>query len=114
MSLPFKLALRNDRQMAKLVRPDGTPRPVLGTQTPEEDNRRAMITERLQIRGHAARQVDKPATIDEPLPVRSQTQLSYHLPPEIRQLVNGGVTDAISASRKTQDNIGVRVELEFD
>lgn len=115
MSLPFMLALRNGRHTVKLIRPEGSPRPVLGTESPEEDNRRAQIAERLQIGGHSARpQADKPTGIEEALPVRSQTILSYRLPREVRDLINGGVDDALPASRKTQENIGVRIELKID
>lgn len=114
MPPPIKLPLRGDRHTATLVRPNGSPRPVLGTASPQEDNRRAQVAESLQVPQHAGRPGDKPATIDEPLPVRSQTILSYRLPQEVRQLVNGGVADAPAASRKTQDTIGVRIELKLD
>jgi hypothetical protein len=112
---PPRMPLRNDRHTVTLVRPNGSPRPVLGTQSPQEDNRRAMIAMPVDLETHSGRPpVDKPATIDEPLPVRSQTILSYRLPRDVREIVNGGVTDAVSASRKTQDTIGVRIELKLD
>ena len=42
---------------------------------------------------------EPPATIDEPLPTRTQTILSYRVPPEVRRAINGDVTDALPASR---------------
>ena len=112
---PPRMPLRNDRHTVTLIRPNGSPRPVLGTQSPQEDNRRASIAMPVDVATHSGRpSADKPATIDEPLPVRAQTILSYSLPREVRDVVNGNVTDAGSASRKTQDNIGVRVELKLD
>ncbi|HWU84173.1 MAG TPA: hypothetical protein VN028_02430 [Rhodocyclaceae bacterium] len=114
MKLPLMLALRNGRERVSVIQPNGSQRPVLGTQSPQEDNRRAMIAERLDLQTHRGRQVEAPATIDEPLPVRTQTILSYRLPREVRARINGEVTDATTASRKTQDNIGVRVELKLD
>lgn len=114
MSRPT-MPLRNNQHQVKLVRPNGSTRPVLGTALPEEDTRRAQAVEQWQIPGHEGRPPqDKPATIDEPLPVRTQTILSYRLPEEVRRLVNGGVTDAAPASRKTQETIGVRIDIKLD
>lgn len=115
MRFDLMLALRKDAHTVTVVRPNGSPRPVLGTQQPQEDNRRAAIAERMHIEGHSGRpDPNAPASIDEPLPVRTQTILSYRLPREVRALVNGEVTDAIPASRMTQETIGVRVELKLD
>lgn len=114
MKLPLMLALRNNRHTVKVVQPNGSPRPVLGTESPQEDNRRAQLLEKLAIETHAGRPVEKLVSIEEPLPVRTQTILSYRLPNEVRTLINGGITDATSASRKTRDNIGVRINLKLD
>lgn len=112
---PPRMPLRNDRHTVTLIRPNGSPRPVLGTQSPQEDNRRAVVAASVDIESHQGRPpADKPATIDEPLPVRAQTILSHSLPREVREVVNGNVNDAVSASRKSLDNIGVRVELKLD
>lgn len=108
------LELRDGRQTVTLVRPNGSPRPLLGTQSPQEDDRRARVAESLQVPSHQGRPADKPAAIEEPLPVRSQTILSHRLPREVRELVNGGLDDALTASRKTQENIGVQIDLQLD
>ena len=50
------------------------------------------------VRAHL--RIEASATIDEPLPTRTQTILSYRVPEDVRQAINGDVTDAMPASRK--------------
>ena len=106
------LELRDGRQTVTLVRPNGSPRPVLGTQSPLEDDRRARVAESLQVSSHQGRPAEKPATIEEALPVRSQTILSRGIPPEVRAVINGEITDAIPASRKEAGCVNVKIRLD--
>jgi hypothetical protein len=96
MLLEVLLNLRNGRERVSVIHRVGHRLPELGTAHPQEDTRRASIP------GHWG-------TIDEPLPVRTQTILSYRVPPEVRRAINGDITDALPASRRH----GIAVDLKL-
>lgn len=85
-----KKPLRDGRDRVSVITLNGETRPQLGISHPQEDNRRS---EAASYWGHAPRSPRQQplATVDEPLPVRTQTILSHELAPEIAQAVNSGV-----------------------
>lgn len=108
MLLDILLNLRNGRERISVIHRVGQFRPELGIAHPDEDTRRASIP------GHwgwveQPTRIEAPATIDEPLPTRTQTILSYRVPPEVRRAINGDVTDALPASRRH----GIALDLKL-
>ncbi len=99
MLLDILLNLRNGRERVSVIHRVDSTRPELGTAHPQEDTRRASISGDWGRVEHVTR-AEPLATIDEPLPTRTQTILSYRVPPEVRRAINGDVTDALPASRK--------------
>ena len=99
MLLDILLNLRNGRQRVSVIHRVDSTRPELGTAHPNEDDRRASIAGDWGRAEHVTR-AEPPATIDEPLPTRTQTILSYRVPENVRKAINGEVTDALPASRK--------------
>ena len=99
MLLDILLNLRNGRERVGVIHRVDSTRPELGTAHPNEDDRRASIAGNWGRVEHVTR-ADPPATIDEPLPARTQTILSYRVPENVRKAINGEVTDALPASRK--------------
>lgn len=108
MLLDILLNLRNGRERVSVIQRVDSPRPELGTAYPNEDDRRASILGYWRWVEQPTR-IEAPATIDEPLPTRTQTILSYRVPPEVRRAINGDVTDALPASRKH----GVELDLKL-
>lgn len=106
MLLEVLLNLRNGRERISVIHRPGATRPELGTSQPQEDTRRASIPERWGWARQGTR-TEPLATLDEPLPTRTQTILSYRVPSHVRQAINGDVTDALPASRKH----GIAVKL---
>ena len=102
------LRLRAGRKRINVIQPAGSTRPVLGTSQPNEDNRRAAVIEQLGGPREAPRK-EAAVTIDEPLPVRTQTILSHGVSPELRRVLNGDVGDALPASRKA--GVSVKIDL---
>ncbi len=108
MLLQILLNLRNGRERVSVIHRVGHTLPELGTAHPQEDTRRASIP------GHwgwveQPTRIEAPATIDEPLSVRTQTILSYRVPSDVRRAINGDVTDALPASRRH----GIAVNLKL-
>ena len=108
MLLDILLNLRNGRERVSVIHRVGHLRPELGTSHPNEDTRRASIP------GHwgwveQPTRMEAPATIDEPLPTRTQTILSYRVPEDVRKAINGDVTDAMPASRRH----GIALDLKL-
>lgn len=97
MLLKLLLGLRNNAQQVEVVRINGEKRPVLGRSHPQEEARRAAVLKHWGIDAVSPRQ-DRPATIDEALPQRTQTILSHRLQPELRQRIDSG-TDLPAESR---------------
>jgi hypothetical protein len=97
MIVKLLMGLRNNRQKVEVIKIAGQTRPVLGTSYPQEDNRRKNIAR------HWGNAIDSPrperlATIDEPLPQRTQTILSHQIESELRRRLDGGGT--LTASRQ--------------
>jgi hypothetical protein len=90
-------ALRNDADQVTEVQPDGAVRPVLGTAHPDDADKRAKVLRRWGQ--PASPRAERLATIDEPLPQRSQTILSHEVDATLRQRLNGGGS-ALAQSRK--------------
>ncbi|MDQ3288622.1 MAG: hypothetical protein M3Q42_10270 [Pseudomonadota bacterium] len=99
MLLDILLNLHNGRERISVIHRVGQARPELGTAHPQEDTRRASIPG-LWGRVEQPTRIEAPATIDEPLPTRTQTVLSYRVPENVRKAINGNVTDAMPASRR--------------
>ena len=99
MLLDILLNLRNRSERVVVIHRVGHALPELGTAHPLEDTRRTSIPGLWGWSEHTTR-VEAPATLDEPLPTRTQTILSYRVPADVRQAINGDVTDAVPASRK--------------
>ena len=108
MLLDILLNLRNGRERVSVIHRVDSPRPELGSAHPQEDTRRASIPADWGRVEHVTR-AEPPATIDEPLPARTQTILSYRVPPEVRRAINGDVTDALPAARKHGDELDLKL-----
>lgn len=108
MLLDILLNLRSGRERVTVIQRADSARPELGAAYPQEDTRRASIPGNWGRVEHVTR-AEPPATIDEPLPARTQTILSYRVPPEVRQAINGDVSDALPASRKH----GIELDLKL-
>jgi len=81
--------LRNDAQDVTVITQEGSARPVLGTSSPEEQDRRLKV---LRHWGAApSPRAQRLAGIEQPLDQRTQTILSYEVAPELRQRLNGGM-----------------------
>lgn len=100
MLLKLLLGLRDGRQRVEVVRLNGRSRPELGRTHPQDEDRRAAILKHWSIAAESPRK-DSPATIDEALPKRAQTILSYRVAPELRQRLDSGM-GPLAASRKDQ------------
>lgn len=98
MILKLLLGLRDNRHMVDVVKVNGETRPVLGVSHPQDEDKRANILRQWGMPAESPRR-EPPATIDQPLPQRSQTILSYQVGPQVRQRVNGGL-DALADSRQ--------------
>ncbi|MDB5888399.1 MAG: hypothetical protein JWM03_1271 [Rhodocyclales bacterium] len=113
MFVKLLMQLREGRDEVSVVRPNGTNRVVLGTRQPDDDTRRVSVV-RQWGEGRAAPRQSAPGAIEEPLPQRTQTILSYSLPPALRDEINGGLTEALPASRsESMAGIPVKVKLRF-
>lgn len=108
MLLDILLNLRNGRERVSVIHRVDSARPELGAAHPQEDTRRASIPGDWGRVEHATR-TELPASIDEPLPTRTQTILSYRVPAEVRRAINGDVTDALPASRKHGVELDVKL-----
>ena len=98
MILKLLLGLRDNRHMVDVVKVNGETRPVLGVSHPQEGDKRANIVRQWGMSAESPRR-EPPATIDQPLPQRSQAILSYQVGPQVRQRINGGL-DALPDSRQ--------------
>lgn len=113
MKLPFHLGLRDKRHTVTVVKLDGRQPPVLGTASPDDETRRAQILTNWGVSAPSPRQTGE-ATINQPLPVRSQTILSYQVNPAVRATLNGGVTPLVQSRRDNQSGPQQRVHLGTD
>ena len=101
MIVKVLLGMRNQAQRVDVVQVNGFTKPVLGTAHPQEDNRRQDV----QKQWDGSRQTPRPqalATIDEPLPKRAQSILSYRVDTQLRQRLNTGM-GRLADSRKNAD-----------
>lgn len=112
MILKLLLGLRDNRHMVDVVKINGETRPVLGVSHPQEEDKRANVLRQWGMPAESPRR-EPLATIDQPLPQRSQTILSYQVGPQVRQRVNGGI-DALADSRqRNSSGVKERVRLGY-
>lgn len=100
MGVKILLGLR--KPQLELVQVNGSTRQVLGTAYPQEDQRRQEIQQRWGgVSQNPRRQ--QLASIDEPLPQRTQTILSYQVDVNLRHRLNTGM-GRLASSRQVQQS----------
>jgi len=102
-SLKGALALRNNAHQVQVITPNGASNPVLGTSTPEPEERRVNIVKHWGASEHVTRQ-QALVGIEQPLAQRTQSILYYQLPMDQRQRVNGGL-GLLANSRKQHHDV---------
>jgi hypothetical protein len=107
------LALRDDAHRVEIVTVNGETRPQLGQSRTEDSERRADVSRQWGMPVRSPRQA-APATIDEPLPQRSQTVLSHRLPPALRQPINHGTAVSGDAGRGAATAINIALQRSED
>lgn len=81
--------LRDGAQDIAVITPEGSSRPVLGTRSPQEQDRRRRV---VQQWGQPPSPRARPdAAIELPLEQRTQTVLSHEVGAELRSRLNGGM-----------------------
>lgn len=110
MILKLLLGLRNNRHQVDVVKVNGESRPVLGTSHPQEENKRVEALKAWGMQAESPRK-ERLATIDEPLPQRTQTILSHRLTPELRQRVNSGMGTLADSRMKNLSGAKDRADL---
>jgi len=113
MSLPFHLGLRYNRHLLSLVKLGDQPRPVLGVAYPEDTDRRARIPIQWGQATQSPRR-SEPATIDLPLPQRTQTILSYQVNPQVRAALDGEPGPLVGSRRDLEPGLKQRLHLGPD
>ncbi|NKZ40199.1 hypothetical protein HF690_14660 [Oleiagrimonas citrea] len=88
-------------------------RPVLGKSEPVEDDRRARAAMQAGP-SHANPRKQELATIDEPLPPRLQTALSYRLDPELRARLNGAPGPQPMSRRQADQRVQVTLYIDSE
>jgi hypothetical protein len=109
MVLKVVLGLRGQRHQVKVVKLNGATRPELGRSHPEEENRRAVAV--AAWGGQPSPRQQPLATIDEPLPRRTQTTLSHRLPASVRQRLDTGTVVTVDAPPRTESPPAQTVDL---
>ncbi|KGI78282.1 hypothetical protein LF63_0108175 [Oleiagrimonas soli] len=84
---------------------------MLGESEPVEDDRRARAAMQAGP-SHANPRKQTPATIDQPLPPRLQTALSYELDPELRAQLNGGPGPRPMSRREADQRVQVMFQID--
>lgn len=103
------LALRNNGHQTKVVKLNGETRPQLGRSYPEEENRRANAVRQWGMNPDSPRH--RPlATIDEPLPRRTQTILSNRVPKPVQEQLDSGRTDPASSRHRQESSVQVLLD----
>ncbi|MBL8511705.1 MAG: hypothetical protein JNM52_08670 [Betaproteobacteria bacterium] len=95
--LPTLLNLRYQQQRVSLMRLNGETRIQIGISHPVEDTRRADAIRAWGTGPATPRQTAPPVSIDEPLPQRTQTLLSYRLHDEAARALRPGAAPAQQA-----------------
>jgi hypothetical protein len=107
------LALRNRGHRITVIKDGDSQRPQLGVAHPQEEDRRAAALKQWGI-DPAAPRSERPATIDEPLPQRAQTILSYRLDPALRRRLDSSMGPPAGSRPRSQqgaaEEAGVRIE----
>lgn len=97
-----RLGLRDNAHEVQVIVPNGSTQPVLGTRHPDSQNIRADTISQGNTARMSPRQQDA-ATIDLPLPERTQTMLSYRLPAAVQARINGGLPAQSDTRRQNPD-----------
>jgi hypothetical protein len=109
------LALRNDGHRVSVIRREGETRVQLGVRHPDsqadEQERRARVLRQWGTGTDSPRR-EAPATIDEPLPQRTQTILSYRVDPALRQRLDSGT--GLPAQSRTASRAAPRADADLD
>ncbi len=112
MPLPFHLNLRSDGCVVSLIRTDQNARVELGIAYPQEDNRRERVPAGFGIDDRSPRTAEL-ATINIPLSPRTQTILSYRLPPEIRRQVNAELSPLVHSRHELLPGVQQRIRIDY-
>jgi len=105
------LPLRDGRDKVSVIKPNDQTRVQLGVTYPEEAQRRAQIQQYWSGDAASPRQTP-PVTIDEPLPQRTHTILSYRVPSQIRASLNSGTSNATTRdSGENTTKVGLNIEI---
>jgi hypothetical protein len=99
MLLDILLNQRNRDERVVVILREGHTRPELGIAHPGEDLRRVSLPALWGMTEHVTRMAP-PETIDEALPVRTQTILSYRLPEHVRRAIDAGIRSEPAGSRR--------------
>lgn len=99
MLLKVLLALRDQRHQVKVAKINGAARPELVRSHPGEADRRAAAV--AAWGGSASPRQQPLATIDTPLPRRTQTILAHRLPAAVRERIETGIVVAIDTAPRT-------------
>lgn len=108
MLLDILLNLRNGRERISIVQRNGHTRPELGIAHPQEDERRLSIPALWGLARHVTR-IEPPATIDEPLPTRTQTILSHRVPEDVRRAIEDRQAPSPASSRQRGITLDLRL-----
>lgn len=98
MTSELPLKSLNDGNAVTLITPEGATRPVLGTARPDEQDKRLKVLRQWGQTIVSPRAL-RLGTIDEPLPQRSQTILSYAVDETLRERLNGGAGALVRSRR---------------
>lgn len=112
MPLPFHLNLRSDGRVVSLIRTDENARVELGIAHPQEDNRRECVPTGFGIDNRSPRSTEL-ATINIPLSPRTQTILSYRLPPQVRRQINAELSPIVHSRLELLPGVQQRIRIDY-
>ena len=111
MSLPFHLGLRNERHMVSVIRQTGRSREQLAAAYAPDGDRRHRILAQWGNDAGSPRDTMAFATVQVPLPRRTQAALSYRIDPFVSQRLASGFYGQPLARRDTQPGMIERMHL---
>lgn len=110
MKTPPLPGSRIAQQRISVLKAPDSGRVVLGTSEPDEDDRRARAIERWSPDAVSPRRQPL-ATIDQPLPVRLQTLLSYRIDPYWSVRLDGGPSQPPASRRQATEPVQARLDI---
>jgi hypothetical protein len=90
----------------------GSARVVLGESEPDQDDRRARAATQWSTTESGSRK-QSAATIDTPLPPRTQTALSYRVDPALRRQLQGGPSPSPTSRRAAEQPVQARLTIRI-